>query len=71
MSYLIKRVGLILFAILSILEGFINLALYTTHLDVILPPADIALPFHFWYTNTFLKTFFIDNLKDKEHGKDF
>jgi hypothetical protein len=69
MRYLTKRIGLILFAVLSILEGFLNLAFYVSHLDVILPPVDIALPFHFWYTDTFLKTFFIDNLKETNHGK--
>tara|TARA_R100001509_G_C4838071_1_gene205573 strand:- start:533 stop:736 length:204 start_codon:yes stop_codon:yes gene_type:complete len=67
MSYLIKRIGLLLYAGVTILESLANLFLYATHLDFIIKPFDWGMPFYFWYVNKFLKGSYIANLKDK-HG---
>lgn len=69
MSYLIKRLGLFAYGIISILESMANFAIYITHLDFIIKPVDWAMPFYFWFTNTFLKGTYIANLK-KKHGQD-
>ena len=68
MMYLLKRIGLISYALASIVESIINLILYAFNLDLIFKPVDLALPFYFWYTNKFLKGTYISNLKNK-HGQ--
>jgi len=69
MSYLIKRVGLFIYGILSIIESVVNTILYISHIDLCRKPFDMAMPFYFWYVNKFLKGTYIANLKDK-HGQD-
>jgi hypothetical protein len=69
MSYLIKRVGLFIYGILSIIESVVNTLLYISHIDLCRKPFDMAMPFYFWYVNKFLKGTYIANLKDK-HGQD-
>tara|TARA_R110002094_G_scaffold1901_3_gene7992 strand:+ start:1752 stop:1916 length:165 start_codon:yes stop_codon:yes gene_type:complete len=39
-----KRLALITFGVLTIVEGVVNTALYLTFLDKILPVADFAIP---------------------------
>tara|TARA_R110002126_G_scaffold105861_1_gene240385 strand:+ start:1749 stop:1913 length:165 start_codon:yes stop_codon:yes gene_type:complete len=39
-----KRLALITFGVLTIVEGVINTALYCTFLDKIFPAADFAIP---------------------------
>ena len=67
MNYLVKRIGLLLYGFVSIVESVANTLLYVSHLDAIRKPFDLALPFYFWYVNKFLKGNYIANLKDK-HG---
>ncbi|MAK50961.1 MAG: hypothetical protein CMG85_17200 [Marinobacter sp.] len=67
MNYLVKRIGLLLYGFVSIVESVANTLLYVSHLDAIRKPFDLALPFYFWYVNKFLKGSYIANLKDK-HG---
>ena len=69
MNYLLKRIGLFIYGIISVLESMANFALYTSHLDFFIKPVDWAMPFYFWYVNKFLKGSYIANLKDK-HGQD-
>ena len=69
MNYLIKRLGLVVYAIVSILESVANFALYITHLDVVIKPFDWGMPFYFWFVNKFLKNSYISKLKEK-HGQD-
>jgi len=69
MNYLIKRVGLFIYGILSIIESVVNTLLYISHIDLCRKPFDMAMPFYFWYVNKFLKGTYIANLKDK-HGQD-
>ena len=69
MRYLLKRIGLFSYGILSVFESMANLTLYATHLDLIIKPVDWAMPFYFWYTNKFIKGAYISNLKQK-HGQD-
>tara|TARA_R100001079_G_C4428006_1_gene142792 strand:+ start:163 stop:375 length:213 start_codon:yes stop_codon:yes gene_type:complete len=69
MNYLIKRLGLFVYSIVSILESLANSVIYVTHLDVFIKPVDWAMPFYFWFVNKFLKGTYISKLKDK-HGKD-
>jgi|TARA_E500000305_G_C3887500_1_gene172651 uncharacterized membrane protein len=69
MRYLIKRVGLICYGGVSLFESLANIALYVSHLDIVIKPVDWAMPFYFWYTNKFLKGTYISNLK-KKHGQD-
>ena len=69
MNYLIKRIGLFIYGILSIIESVANTILYIAHIDVLREPFDWALPFCFWYTNKFLKGTYIANLRD-QHGQD-
>jgi len=66
-NYLAKRIGLFIYGIISILESTANLVVYIAHLDTIIKPVDLAMPFYFWYTNKFLKGSYISNLK-KDHG---
>jgi len=66
-NYLLKRIGLILYGLLSIMESVANTSLYISHLDAIRKPFDLSLPFYFWYVNKFLKGSYIADLKDK-HG---
>ena len=68
MSYLIKRLGLFGYGIVSVTESLANFAIYITHLDFIIKPVDWAMPFYFWYVNKFLKGNYIANLKDN-HGQ--
>jgi hypothetical protein len=68
MSYVLKRIGLLLYGLLSVIESVANLALYTTHLDLIIKPLDLALPFHFWYFDRFLKAGYISKLQET-HGQ--
>ena len=68
MSYLVKRLGLLFYGLLSVVEAVANFSLYITHLDVIIKPLDFALPFHFWYFDKFLKTNYISKLQDT-HGQ--
>jgi len=51
------------------MESVANTLLYVSHFDAIRKPFDLALPFYFWYTNKFLKSNYIANLKNK-HGQD-
>jgi hypothetical protein len=45
-----KRVGLLLFATLTILEGLVNSVIYLLFLENIVGVADFALPFYFkWF----------------------
>jgi len=67
MNYLAKRIGLLIYGGLSIIESLINALLYITHLDIFISPMDKAMPFYFWYTNKFLKSSYITKLKDN-HG---
>jgi len=67
MNYLIKRVGLLVYGFISVVESVANCLLYISHFDAIRKPFDLALPFYFWYVNKFLKGSYIANLKDK-HG---
>ncbi len=69
MNYIVKRIGLLTYGLLSTLESVANVAIYITHTDFIIKPVDWAVPFYFWYTNKFLKGSYISNLKD-QHGKD-
>ena len=69
MTYLIKRIGLFIYGILSIIESVVNTLLYISHLDLCRKPIDMAMPFYFWYVNKFLKGTYIAKLKDK-HGQD-
>jgi len=69
MNYLLKRLGLLIYGLLSVVEAVANFALYITHLDVIIKPLDLALPFHFWYFDKFLKASYISKLQDN-HGQD-
>tara|TARA_A100001515_G_scaffold67650_1_gene53786 strand:+ start:503 stop:715 length:213 start_codon:yes stop_codon:yes gene_type:complete len=68
MSYLLKRLGLLLYGGISLLESLANIALYVSHLDIFIKPVDWAMPFYFWYTNKFIKGSYISNLKQK-HGQ--
>ncbi|MAP54322.1 MAG: hypothetical protein CL605_05415 [Altibacter sp.] len=69
MRYIIKRLGLISYGVVSLLESVANISIYFTHLDFIIKPVDWAVPFYFWYTNKFLKGGYISNLK-KTNGQD-
>tara|TARA_Y100001937_G_scaffold17993_1_gene24874 strand:- start:37 stop:249 length:213 start_codon:yes stop_codon:yes gene_type:complete len=69
MSFILKRIGLIIYGNISIWESLANFALYVTHLDIIIKPVDWSIPFYFWYTNKFIKGSYIANLKTK-HGQD-
>jgi hypothetical protein len=69
MNYLLKRIGLLIYGLVSIVESVANTLLYVSHFDAIRKPFDLALPFYFWYTNKFLKSNYIANLKNK-HGQD-
>jgi len=65
MNYLIKRLGLLLYGIVSTAESLANFAIYVSHLDFLIKSVDWAMPFYFWYTNKFLKGAYIANLKEK------
>jgi len=65
MNYLIKRLGLLLYGIVSTSESLANFVIYVSHLDFFIKPVDWAMPFYFWYTNKFLKGAYIANLKEK------
>lgn len=66
---MIKRFGLILYGLLSVLESAINLLFYTTFIDKIMV-ADFSLPFYSWYCDKFLKKGFIVNQKSGlDYGK--
>ena len=67
MGYVIKRTGLLLYGIISIIESVGNTLLYVSHLDLCRKPFDMAMPFYFWYIDKFLKGSYISNLKNK-HG---
>ena len=67
MNYLVKRIGLLIYGVVSILESVANTLLYISHFDLCRKPFDLAMPFYFWYVNKFLKGAYISNLKDK-HG---
>ncbi len=68
MNYLIKRTGLLIYGLLSLLESMANFAIYVTHIDFIIKPMDWSVPFYFWYINKFLKGSYISNLKN-QHGQ--
>tara|TARA_R100001509_G_scaffold50907_2_gene27966 strand:+ start:90 stop:302 length:213 start_codon:yes stop_codon:yes gene_type:complete len=68
MNYLLKRIGLLIYGLLSIVEAVGNLTIYITHLDIIVKPLDFAMPFHFWYFDKFLKAGYISKLQDT-HGQ--
>jgi hypothetical protein len=69
MNYLLKRIGLLLYGGISLLESLANITLYISHLDIFIKPVDWAMPFYFWYVNKFIKGSYISNLKQK-HGQD-
>jgi len=69
MNYLLKRMGLIVYGLLSTVESVGNTLIYLCHLDVFRKPFDFAMPFYFWYTNKFLKKTYVANLKN-QHGQD-
>jgi len=68
-NLIIKRIGLILYGVISILESFVNAALYLTCLDIMIKPVDWAFPFYFKYVDHLLKGIYLSNLK-KNNGKD-
>jgi hypothetical protein len=53
MNYLLKRIGLFIYGIISVLESVANFSLYISHLDFFIKPVDWAMPFYFWYVNKF------------------
>jgi len=57
-----RRLGLILFGIATIVESVVNLFFYLTFLDKLMV-LDISLPFWTWYTNKFLKKGFLRRMK--------
>jgi len=57
-----RRLGLIIYGILTVVESTINLFFYLTFLDKLVV-MDGSLPFWTWYTNKFLKKSFIRRLK--------
>jgi hypothetical protein len=67
MYYLKNRVGLIIYGILSMVEGLLNTLLYITHLDKI-KVVDISMPFYFWWSDNILKTNYIRSLKTYENA---
>jgi len=67
-NFIIKRIGLLIYGTLSILESVINTVFYITFLDVFFPPIDMAFPVYFKYVNKFLKGAYLTNLKT--NGKD-
>jgi len=69
-SYLIKRIGLSIYGIISIVESLANFIIYITHMDFLIKPVDWGMPFYFWFTNKFLKGSYLANLKDKHNGQD-
>lgn len=64
-----KRLGLIVYGILSVLESCINLILYLTFLDKVFSVVDISVPFWVKYCNQVLKSDFLKELK-KNNGQD-
>lgn len=68
MNFLLKRFGLIVFGLLSILEAVLNTVLYVTFLDKIIPAFDFSFPFYFNYTNKVMKSQFIANQKKEIDG---
>jgi len=69
MNYLIKRVGLLGYGFVSMVEALVNFVIYASLMDTLVKPVDWGMPFYFWYTNKFLKGSYLSNLKNK-HGKD-
>jgi len=70
MRFLLKRVGLILYGILTIIEGIVNTVLYLTLLDTVLGAVDWAFPAYFKYTDRLLKNGYLTNMRKTHHGKD-
>jgi len=62
-----RRIGLLLFGFLGIVENTLNFILYATFLDLLVGAVDLQLPIYGWYSNKFLKSAY---LKDIGHGKD-
>ncbi len=67
-NFIIKRIGLLIYGFLSIVEALLNTVIYITCLDVFFPPIDMAFPVYFKYVNKFLKGTYLANLKN--NGKD-
>lgn len=68
MRFILERVGLYVYGVISIVESILNLLLYVTMLDKIITPVDWSFPFYFKYTNSVLKGYYLDSLKES-HGK--
>lgn len=68
MRFLVKRIGLLLYGLMSIVESLVNTLLYATCLDIVVPAVDLAVPFYFSYSDKFLKTSYLSNLKKDHNG---
>lgn len=67
--FIIERIGLILYGLLSTVESMFNLFLYITFLSGIIKPLDISIPFYFNFTDKFVKGYFLENIR-KNDGQD-
>jgi hypothetical protein len=65
-----ERIGLLLYGILSTIEGVLNTLLYITFLDKVFGVFDFSLPVYFWYTDRFLKTNFLKKIKNEKVNKE-
>lgn len=70
MGFLIKRFGLVVFGLLSIVEGVLNTLLYVTILDKLIKPFDFAFPFYFTYIDKFMKQQYLKQAKNQIDGQD-
>ena len=66
-NYLISRIGLFYYGILSIVEAFWNMVMYILNLDLISKKviADFSIPLYFKYTDKFQKKGFLQHLADE------
>tara|TARA_R100000963_G_C4644005_1_gene107794 strand:- start:1389 stop:1601 length:213 start_codon:yes stop_codon:yes gene_type:complete len=66
MNFITKRLGLLVYGVISIFESVINTLLYLTLLDTLFKPIDWAFPFYFKYSDAFLKGAYLSNLKNND-----
>jgi hypothetical protein len=63
MHYLTARLGLLIYALLTMVEGAVNLLLYILHLDKAGLVADYSLPFYCWWNDTIVKPFWLKQVR--------
>jgi hypothetical protein len=66
MLLILQRIGLLIYALLTMVEGAVNFFFYLIFLDKKGIVADISLPFHAWWSDNVTKPFWLKKMRKQD-----